>query len=175
MSNRPAQIAQAEIELQAPAPLSQKNARRSLACRRITCKRRDYGSHLSQTAQAGSCACQRQPGRLGDIMKPIRMQLIRVRARDRRMAAIHEAGHIVMARKLGLPKQRRHQGHHSARQIDVMDLAACRTGHRLIYVVVLRNIFGRKALNAIPGFRAAVHEERHLKIYSRSASQNGLI
>jgi hypothetical protein len=44
-----------------------------------------------------------------------------------------------------------------------MDLAACRTGHRLIYVVVLRNIFGRKALNAIPGFRAAVHEERHVK------------
>ena len=56
-----------------------------------------------------------------------------------------------------------------------MDLAACRTGHRLIYVVVLRNIFGRKALNAIPDFRAAVHEERHLKIYSRSTSQNGLI
>jgi hypothetical protein len=45
----------------------------------------------------------------------------------------------------------------------VKDLAACRTGHRLIYVVVLRNIFGRKALNAIPGFRAAVHEERHVK------------
>ena len=44
-----------------------------------------------------------------------------------------------------------------------MDLAARWTGHRLIYVVVLRNIFGRKALNAIPGVRAAVHEERHLK------------
>ena len=56
-----------------------------------------------------------------------------------------------------------------------MDLAARWTGHRLTYVVVLRNIFGRKALNAIPGFRAAVHEERHLKIHSRSTSQNGLI
>jgi hypothetical protein len=44
-----------------------------------------------------------------------------------------------------------------------MDLAARWTGHRLIYVVVLRNIFGRKALNAIPGVRAAVHEERHVK------------
>jgi hypothetical protein len=44
-----------------------------------------------------------------------------------------------------------------------MDLAACRTGHRLIYVVVLRNIFSRKALNAIPGVRTAVHEERHVK------------
>jgi len=63
----------------------------------------------------------------------------------------------------------------SGTRIHVMDLAACRTGHRLIYVVVLRNIFGRKALNAIPGFRAAVHEERHLKIHSRSTSQNGLI
>jgi hypothetical protein len=80
-----------------------KNARRSLACRRITCKRRDYGSHLSQTAQAGSRACRRRRGRLGDIMKPIPMKLIRISARDRRMAAIHEAGHIVMARKLGLP------------------------------------------------------------------------
>ena len=56
-----------------------------------------------------------------------------------------------------------------------MDLAACRTRHRLIYVVVLRNIFGRKALNAILGFRAAVHEERHLKIHSRSTSQNGFL
>ena len=48
---------------------------------------------------------------------------------------------------------------------SAFDLAACRTGHRLIYVVVLRNIFGRKALNAIPGFRAAVHEERHVTKY----------
>jgi hypothetical protein len=38
-----------------------------------------------------------------------------------------------------------------------MDLAACWTGHLLINVVVLRNIFGRKALNnAIPDFKAAV-------------------
>ena len=50
----------------------------------------------------------------------------------------------------------------SGTRIHVMDLAARWTGHRLIYVVVLRNIFGRKALNAIPGVRAAVHEERHL-------------
>jgi hypothetical protein len=33
----------------------------------------------------------------------------------------------------------------SGTRIHVIDLAACRTGHRLIYVVVLRNIFGRKA------------------------------
>jgi hypothetical protein len=36
-------------------------------------------------------------------MKPIRMKLIRVRARDRRMAAIHEAGHLVIARMFGFP------------------------------------------------------------------------
>jgi len=50
----------------------------------------------------------------------------------------------------------------SGTRIHVMDLAVCWTGHRLIYVVILRNIFGRKALNAIAGFRAAVHEERHV-------------
>ena len=52
--------------------------------------------------------------------------------------------------------------HYSAgRWVHVVDLVACRTGHRLIDVVVLRNIFGRKALNAVSGFWAAVDEERH--------------
>src|ERR1700719_1201788 len=45
----------------------------------------------------------------------------------------------------------------------MMDLMAHWTCDRLIDVAVLRNIFGRKALNAIPGVRAAIHEERHVK------------
>ena len=58
--------------------------------------------------------------------------------------------------------------------VHVMDLAARRTGH-LIYVVVLRNIFGRKALNAIPGVRAAVHEEPHVKkSHCNSKAANGM-
>jgi len=59
-------------------------------------------------------------------------------------------------------------------RIYVMDLMACWTGHRLIDVAVLRNIFGTEALHAVSGFGAAVHEERHVTA-SRSASQNGLI
>ena len=55
-----------------------------------------------------------------------------------------------------------------------MDLMAYRTGHRLINVLVLRSIFGGKALNAVSSFRAAVREERHVTA-SRSASQNGLM
>jgi len=42
-----------------------------------------------------------------------------------------------------------------------MDLVTCRTSHRLVGVVVFRRIFGGKALNAVSGFGAAVHEERH--------------
>jgi hypothetical protein len=49
----------------------------------------------------------------------------------------------------------------ASRRIHEMDLAAYRTGHRLIDMLILRNIFGGKALNAVSGFGAAVHEERH--------------
>ena len=42
-----------------------------------------------------------------------------------------------------------------------MDLVTCRTSHRLVGVVVFRRIFGGKALNAVSGFGAAVHEQRH--------------
>jgi hypothetical protein len=42
-----------------------------------------------------------------------------------------------------------------------MNLAACRTSHRLIYVAVLQRVFGGKALNAVTGFGAVVREERH--------------
>jgi hypothetical protein len=47
---------------------------------------------------------------------------------------------------------------HRGSRIHVVNLAACRTGHWLIDVVVLRDFFGDKALNAVSGFRAAVHE-----------------
>jgi hypothetical protein len=42
-----------------------------------------------------------------------------------------------------------------------MDLTAYRISHRLIDVVILRRIFGGKALNAVSGSGAAVHEKRH--------------
>jgi hypothetical protein len=42
-----------------------------------------------------------------------------------------------------------------------MHLVTDRTGHRLIDVLILRGIFGRKALNEASGFWAAVNEERH--------------
>ena len=45
----------------------------------------------------------------------------------------------------------------------MMNLVAYRTSHRLINVVVLRNIFGGKTLNAVSGFGATVREERHVK------------
>ena len=45
--------------------------------------------------------------------------------------------------------------------IHMMDLMAYRTGHRLINVAVLGGVFGRKALNPVSSFGAAVHEERH--------------
>jgi hypothetical protein len=41
-------------------------------------------------------------------------------------------------------------------RIHVMDLVAYGAGHRLIDVVILHNIFRRKALNAVSGFWAAV-------------------
>jgi hypothetical protein len=44
-----------------------------------------------------------------------------------------------------------------------MNLMAYRTSHRLINVVVLRDIFGGKTLNAVSGFGATVREERHVK------------
>ena len=45
-----------------------------------------------------------------------------------------------------------------------MYLVTYRTSHRLIDVAVFRGIFGNKALNAVPGFGAAVHEEQHVEI-----------
>ena len=42
-----------------------------------------------------------------------------------------------------------------------MNLAAYRTSHRLIYVAVLRSVFGGKALNAITGFGAVVRKEQY--------------
>jgi hypothetical protein len=47
-------------------------------------------------------------------------------------------------------------------RVHVMHLVTDRTGHRLIDVLILRGIFGRKALNEASGFWAAVNEERHV-------------
>jgi len=46
-------------------------------------------------------------------------------------------------------------------RIHMMDLVTCRTGHRLVDVLVFRGIFGNKALNAVSGFGASVYKERH--------------
>jgi hypothetical protein len=42
-----------------------------------------------------------------------------------------------------------------------VDLAAYGAGHRLIDMVVLGDVFGGEALNALSGCEAAVDEERH--------------
>ena len=44
-----------------------------------------------------------------------------------------------------------------------MNLVAYQTSHRLKNVVVLRDIFGGKTLNAVSGFGATVREEQHVK------------
>jgi hypothetical protein len=46
-------------------------------------------------------------------------------------------------------------------RVHVMYLMTYRTSHRLIDVVVFRDIFGNKALNAISGIWASVYNERH--------------
>jgi hypothetical protein len=47
-------------------------------------------------------------------------------------------------------------------RINVMYLAANRTGHRPIGVAIFRGVLGNKALNTISGLGAAVQEQRHL-------------
>ena len=54
-----------------------------------------------------------------------------------------------------------------------MDLVACRAGHRLIDVVVFRDVFGAEALDAVSGGWAAVEEERHIPSM-RANCPNGL-
>ena len=46
-------------------------------------------------------------------------------------------------------------------RIDVVDLAAREAGYWLVDVLVLGDIFGAKALDAVSGLGAAVEEERH--------------
>jgi hypothetical protein len=43
----------------------------------------------------------------------------------------------------------------------MVDLAARETGHGLIDVVILGDVFGREALHAVSGLGAAVDEEGH--------------
>jgi hypothetical protein len=52
----------------------------------------------------------------------------------------------------------------SGSRVYVMDLAARETGHGLIDVVVLGDVFGDKALHAVSGLGAAVDEEGHVLI-----------
>jgi hypothetical protein len=49
-------------------------------------------------------------------------------------------------------------------RVYVMDLAARETGHGLIDVVILGDVFGREALHAVSGLGAAVDEEGHVLI-----------
>ena len=46
-------------------------------------------------------------------------------------------------------------------RIYVVNLTTCRAGHRFINMVILRSIFGGKALNAVSGLGASVQKERH--------------
>jgi hypothetical protein len=46
-------------------------------------------------------------------------------------------------------------------RVYVMDLAARETSHRLIDVLILRDVFGDKTLHAVSGLGAAVDEEGH--------------
>jgi len=46
-------------------------------------------------------------------------------------------------------------------RIYVVNLMAYRAVHRLINMVILRSIFGGKALNAVSGLGASVQKERH--------------
>jgi hypothetical protein len=45
----------------------------------------------------------------------------------------------------------------------VVDLAACGAGYRFVGMVILRYIFGGKALDAGASFRAAIDKQRHNK------------
>ncbi len=61
--------------------------------------------------------------------------------------------------------------HPAGSRIHQVKLTAHRARDRLIGFLVLRNVFGGKALNAVSGIGAAIHEERHTNSIARHAAK----